>query len=145
MVLFMKDYYLNVAIEEAKIAYKNGEIPVGCAIFCNGILISSAHNMREKTNSSIMHAEIIAINDACGKLKSWRLENCVLYVTLEPCMMCMGAIIESRIKKVYFGASSNNEQMFVKSKVCKFVNCECLKNDECSKLLSDFFKNKRKK
>lgn len=141
----MNNEYMKIALTEAKKAFKNDEIPVGCAIFCCGKLISSAHNCREKKNSSIMHAEIIAINDACGKLNSWRLNECEMYVTLEPCMMCMGAIIESRIKNVYFGVYNNNEQMFDKNKVSKFVDCKCLYNEECSKILSDFFKNKRKK
>lgn len=145
--MFMKieNNFMKVAVNEAKKALKIGEIPVGCAVFQNGVLISSAHNYRESKNNSILHAEIIAISDACEKLGSWRLNDCVMYVTLEPCMMCMGAIVESRIKKVYFGAYNNNEQMYDKNKISKLVDCNLLENNECANLLSDFFKNKRKK
>lgn len=145
MVMLMNKEFMITAIEEAKKAYENDEIPVGCAIFCNDTLISKAHNCREKTNNSIMHAEIIAISAACEKLSSWRLNDCILYVTLEPCMMCMGAIIESRIKKVYFGTKNNSEQMYDRAIVNSAVDIELFENSECSKLLSDFFKNKRKK
>lgn len=145
--MFMKkeDKFMMVAVDEAKKAFKLGEIPVGCAIFKNGVLISSSHNYRESKNNAVLHAEIVAISDACKKNGSWRLNDCVMYVTLEPCMMCMGAIIESRIKKVYFGTYNNSEQMYDKIKVAKFVECNLLENCECSSLLSDFFKNKRKK
>ena len=145
MVMLMDENFMKIAIEEAKIAYKNDEIPVGCAIFCDGMLISKAHNCREVTNNSIMHAEIVAISDACKKLCSWRLNNCTLYVTLEPCMMCMGAIIESRIKKVYFGTKNNSEQMYDIRRINKLVNLYFVDDTECSKILSDFFANKRKK
>lgn len=141
----IENNFMKVAVDEAKKALKIGEIPVGCAIFQNDVLISSAHNYRESKNNSILHAEIIAISDACEKLGSWRLNDCVMYVTLEPCMMCMGAIVESRIKKVYFGAYNNNEQMYDKNKISKLVDCNLLENNECANLLSDFFKNKRKK
>lgn len=145
--MFMKieNNFMKVAVDEAKKALKIGEIPVGCAVFQNGVLISSAHNYRESKNNSILHAEIIAISDACEKLGSWRLNDCVMYVTLEPCMMCMGAIVESRIKKVYFGTYNNSEQMYNKNKISKLVDCNLLENNECANLLSDFFKNKRKK
>lgn len=141
----IENNFMKVAVDEAKKALKIGEIPVGCAIFQNDVLISSAYNYRESKNNSILHAEIIAISDACEKLGSWRLNDCVMYVTLEPCMMCMGAIVESRIKKVYFGAYNNNEQMYDKNKISKLVDCNLLENNECANLLSDFFKNKRKK
>lgn len=145
--MFMKieNNFMKVAVDEAKKALKIGEIPVGCAIFQNDVLISSAHNYRESKNNSILHAEIIAISDACKKLGSWRLNDCVMYVTLEPCMMCMGAIVESRIKKVYFGTYNNSEQMYDKNKISKLVDCNLFENNECANLLSDFFKNKRKK
>ncbi len=136
--------FMAVAIEEAKKALKIGEIPVGCAIYLNNQLIASAHNFRETKQNVIMHAEIIAISETCRKIGSWRLNDCVMYVTLEPCMMCMGAIIESRIKKVYFGTYNFNEQMYDKNKISKFVDCNLLENNKCACLLSDFFKNKRK-
>ena len=92
-----------------------------------------------------MHAEIIAIDKACKKLGSWRLDNCDIYVTLEPCMMCMGAIIESRIRNVYYGTKNKNEQMYVFNMVDRFVNLYNVNDADCSKILSDFFINKRKK
>ena len=92
-----------------------------------------------------MHAEIIAIDKACKKLGSWRLDNCDIYVTLEPCMMCMGAIIESRIRNVYYGAKNKNEQMYVLNMIDRFVNLYNVNDADCSKILSDFFINKRKK
>ena len=92
-----------------------------------------------------MHAEIVAINEACGKLKSWRLEGCSLYVTLEPCMMCMGAIIESRIKEVYYGTAFNGVQMYDKNCIKSAISIKNIQNDECSKMLSSFFEKKRKK
>lgn len=136
--------FMEVAVAEAKEALKVGEIPVGCAIYLNNKLIAKAHNFRETKQNVIMHAEIIAISEACRKIGSWRLNDCVMYVTLEPCMMCMGAIIESRIKKVYFGTYNYNEQMYNKNKIAKFVDCNLLESRECAYLLSNFFKNKRK-
>ena len=145
MVMLMDENFMKIAIEEAKIAYKNDEIPVGCAIFCDGMLISKAHNCREVTNNSIMHAEIVAISDACEKLCSWRLNNCTLYVTLEPCMMCIGAIMESRIKNIYYGTIRQGVQMYNKTTVEPYVSLNYIKSDKCSEILSDFFKKKRKK
>ena len=145
MVMLMDENFMKIAIEEAKIAYKNDEIPVGCAIFCDGMLISKAHNCREVTNNSIMHAEIVAISDACEKLCSWRLNNCTLYVTLEPCMMCIGAIMESRIKNIYYGTIRQGVQMYNKSTVEPYVSLNYIKSNKCSEILSDFFKKKRKK
>ena len=136
---------LEVAFEQAKIAYNLDEIPVGCAIFRGDELIACGYNEKEKKNDAIRHAELVAISRACRKLGSWRLDDCSLYVTLEPCMMCMGAIIESRIKKVYFGTRNNSEQMYDNDMIKNAVDVELIENSECSKLLSDFFKNKRKK
>lgn len=146
MVINMKSDldFMRVAVDEAKKALEIGEIPVGCAIYLDNELIASAYNFRETKQNVIMHAEIIAISEACRKIGSWRLNDCVMYVTLEPCMMCMGAIVESRIKKVYFGTYNYNEQMYDKNKIAKFVDCILLENSECACLLSNFFKNKRK-
>lgn len=134
-----------MALEQAKKAYELDEIPVGCVIFRKNELVSCGFNRKESKCNSVMHAEMIAINAACEKLGRWRLDDCCLYVTLKPCMMCMGAIIESRIKKVYYGTENNVEQMYDISKISKFVNLYNLENNDCSKILSDFFKNKRKK
>ena len=141
----MNEYFMKLAYCEAKKAYKNDEIPVGCVIVCENEIVACGYNKKERKNNALMHAEIIAIDKACRKLSSWRLDNCDIYVTLEPCMMCMGAIIESRIRNVYYGTKSKNEQMYVFNLVDRFVNLYNVNDADCSKILSDFFINKRKK
>jgi tRNA(adenine34) deaminase len=96
--------FMQVAIEQAKKAYKKDEVPIGACVVRNGKVIAKAHNKTEKTQIATHHAEILAINKACKKLKSWRLDDCEIYVTAEPCAMCAGAIANARIKKEYFGA-----------------------------------------
>lgn len=137
--------YLDMAFIEAKKAFDLDEIPVGCVIVHKNEVIACGHNEKESKNCAIRHAEMVAIDIACGKLNSWRLDECDLYVTLEPCMMCMGAIIESRIKNVYFGAKNNSEQMYDYKRINKLVNLYFVDDTDCSKILSDFFANKRKK
>ena len=141
----MDEERLLKALEEAKKAYKLDETPVGCVIFRDNELVGCGYNKKESESNAIMHAEMIAINEASQKLRSWRLDDCCLYVTLKPCMMCMGAIIESRIKKVYYGTEKNGEQMYDLSKILRFVDLYNLENRECSEILTDFFKKKRKK
>lgn len=101
----MKNKFMLLALEEAELAYKIDEVPVGAVIVLDGEVIASGHNTRERNQDVFSHAELNAIKKAQEKLGSWRLENCELYVTLEPCPMCAGAIIQSRIKKVFIGAS----------------------------------------
>lgn len=98
------EYYMKLALKEAKKAYLIDEVPVGAVIVKDDKIIARGYNIREKSQDSIKHAEIIAIEKACKKIGSWRLEGAKLYVTLEPCPMCAGAIIQSRIEEVYFGA-----------------------------------------
>lgn len=98
----IKNKYFKEVFRQALKAYNIGEVPVGCVIVKNGIIISRGYNLKEKNNISTYHAEIVAINKACKKLKSWRLDDCEIYTNLEPCTMCMGAIINSRIKKIYY-------------------------------------------
>lgn len=141
----MEEKYLKMALLEAKKAYKRDEIPVGCVILKGNRVIAKGYNRKENKKNCLMHAEIIAINKACGKLNSWRLDDCVMYVTLEPCMMCMGAIIESRIKTVYYGTKNNNEQMYDINKISRNIDIYNVEDVDCSKILSDFFKKKRKK
>lgn len=141
----MNDVYMKKAFLQARKAFSIDEIPVGCVIVCKNKVIACGYNKKESKKNAILHAEIVAINNACQKLGTWRLDNCEMYVTLEPCMMCMGAIIESRIKKVYYGVKNNNEQMYSKNDVSKFVELFCLNDSQCSAILSDFFVNKRKK
>lgn len=141
----MVEKYMKMALFEAKKAYFEDEIPVGCVIVYKNEVIACGYNEKESKNSAIRHAEIVAIEEACGKLGTWRLDDCDLYVTLEPCMMCLGGIIEARIKNVYFGAKNYGKQMYDKDKIKEVVNLSFVDNDACSKILSIFFANKRKK
>ncbi len=100
----MEIKFMKAAILEAEKAAKIDEVPIGAVIVNDGKIIARAHNQMEKTQIATAHAEILAINKACKKLKSWRLDNAEMYITVEPCAMCAGAIANARIKKVYFGA-----------------------------------------
>ena len=145
------EQYMNLAYELAQKAYKKDEVPVGAVIVCNNKIIATGYNKRQKTQDATNHAEVIAIKKACKKLKTFRLNECTLYVTLEPCVMCAGTIINARIGKVVFGAYDK-----------KFGCCGSLYNllgerkfnhhpevvggvleDKCSKILTNFFENKR--
>ena len=99
----MYNVFMKAALKEAKKAYEKMEVPVGCVIVKDGKIIARAHNQKETKFDTTKHAEILAIQKASKKLNSWRLLDCEMYVTLEPCAMCAGAIINSRIKKVYIG------------------------------------------
>ena len=143
-------YYMKYALKEAKKAYEIGEIPVGCVIVYNDKIIARAYNKRENNNISTAHAEILAINKACKKLNSWRLEDCDIYITLEPCAMCAGAIIQSRIKNCYYGAYDYRfgaHKSIINLFDVKFnhnVNIYGgILEDECSKIIKDFFKELR--
>jgi len=148
----MNEKYMRVAIEEAKKAYKLGEVPVGAVIVKNEKIISKAYNKKEKSNMVIAHAEILAINKASKKLKNWRLEDCDLYVTLEPCPMCASAIKQARINRVFYGLSSSDknnktviELIFSKDISNPSVELNCgYFSFEIKKIMSDFFKEKRK-
>ena len=143
--------FLNEAIKEAKKAEKENEIPIGAIIVIDDKIISRGHNTREKTQNALHHAEIIAINKACKKLKSWRLENATMYVTLEPCPMCAGAISNARITKVIYGAKDKTscdelcEKILSSTRLNHKVELVYQENEECSTLLTNFFKNNRKK
>ncbi len=142
---------MQEAIKEAKKSLKSNDVPIGAIIVENGKIIARGHNKKEKTNKATSHAEIEAINKACKKKKTWYLDNCTMYVTIEPCMMCCGAIIQSRIKKVVYG-SKNEKFGYVESIDSAFDKKNNHKVDvehgiletECLKLLKDFFKEKRK-
>ena len=142
--------YMKEAIKEAIKAGKKGEIPVGAVIVYNGKIIARGRNKREKTQNALLHAEIVAINKACKKLHSWRLENADIYVTLEPCPMCAGAISNARIKRVFYSASDNSDSREIIDKIFSSTRLnhkvELIQGEyqtESSKLLSDFFKSKR--
>lgn len=145
--------WMKEAIKQAKKAAQKDEVPIGCVIVKNDQIIARAYNKREMKQCSTAHAEILAIEKACKKLGSWRLEDCDLYVTLEPCPMCSGAIIQSRIRNVIFGAydpkggcmGSNMNINDVRG-FNHYPDIEGgILQDECSRLLKEFFKAKRKK
>ncbi len=148
----MEEFFMREALKEAKKAYKKKEVPIGAVIVYKNKIISRGYNLRERKNNAILHAEIVAIEKACKKLKSWRLDECDLYVTLEPCSMCSGAIINSRIKNIFFGAHDPKAGC-VDSKVRLFepglfnhdVNVVGnVLESECAQLLKDFFSELRK-
>ena len=137
----MRDYYMKIALKEANKALKHGEIPVGAVIVKNNKIISKAYNKREKSKNVIKHAEILAIIKACKKLKNWRLCDCEIYVTLEPCMMCCGAIEQSRIKKIIYGVKNENYGSTELLKNVEIISQVCEK--ECKELVQSFFKKRR--
>ncbi len=102
-----EERYMSLALKEAEKAFLEGEVPVGCVIVHKGKVIAKGRNARERKKNALLHAELVAIDKACRKLGGWRLWECELYVTLEPCPMCSGAIINARIPKVYIGASDS--------------------------------------
>lgn len=142
---------MKEALVMAEKAAEEGEVPVGAVIVRNGEIIARGRNRREKDKNALCHAEIEAINEACNKLGGWRLPGCELYVTLEPCPMCAGAVINSRIEKVYFGAYDKKAGS-VRSIVNLFDMPYNHKPDakggilenECAEILSRFFKELRK-
>lgn len=99
------EYFMTLALQEAGKALEIGEVPIGAVVVYNNKVIASGYNLRETSQTTLSHAELIAINEANKKVGSWRLEDCTLYVTLEPCAMCAGAIVQSRIPRVVYGAS----------------------------------------
>ena len=146
------EYFMDQAIALAKEAAQEGEVPVGAVVVLGDKIVGTGRNRREKSKNALAHAEIEAINEACRTLGGWRLWQCDMYVTLEPCPMCTGAIINSRIKRLIYGASD-----------CKAGSCGSvvnlfelpynhkpeivsgIKKDECAELLLEFFKALRKK
>lgn len=143
------EYYMQLAIEEAKKAAERGEIPIGAVLVANGEVISAAHNMRETWHDATAHAEMITIIEACAVLERWRLNDATLYVTLEPCPMCAGAIVNSRLKRLVYGCpdfkagaaesifnivsnTNLNHAVEVTSGVCE---------EECAAVLKDFLKS----
>ena len=144
--------WMREAIKQAKKAESYDEVPIGCVIVKDDKIIARGYNKRETLQQSIAHAEIMAIQKACKKLGTWRLEDCSLYVTLEPCPMCAGAIIQSRITRVVYGASDPKggcvgtcTNLFDISEFNHHTYTNGILESECSDLLKQFFKKKREK
>ena len=146
-----KEYYMKQALKEAEKAYQKLEVPVGAIIVKDGKIIARAHNQKETKTDTTKHAEILAIQKASKKLKSWRLIDCEMYVTLEPCSMCAGAMINSRIKKVYIGtmdektgAAGSVLNLFEDYTFNHKVEAEVgIMKEECQEILTNFFKELR--
>lgn len=147
----MHEKFMKEALIEAEKSFAFDELPVGAVIVRNEKILARAHNLKNKSNSSLAHAEILAINKASKKIQNWRLNDCDIYVTLEPCPMCASAIKQSRIKNIYYGVEStnmNNHKIF--EMICENKDNNSpvkyysgLKKNECLILLSEFFTRKR--
>lgn len=142
--------YMKYALSLAKQSAEEGEVPVGAIVVCDGKIVGEGRNRREVVKNALHHAEIEAINEACKNLGGWRLWKCDLYVTLEPCPMCAGAIINSRIKNVYFGATDMKNgavisaaQLFNMNFTHKPLYEGGIMGEECAEILSTFFKDLR--
>ncbi len=154
MDIFETDrFFMKQALEEAYLAASLGEVPIGAVLVYEGTVIARAHNLRETTQNATTHAELLVIQEACKKIGSWRLEDTTLYVTLEPCPMCAGAILQSRVPRVVYGARDqkagcvdslyrllNDERFNHECEVTEGVLAE-----ECGKILTDFFKALRER
>ena len=141
---------LSLALEEAEKAREKGEVPVGAVIVKNGEIIAKAHNLKERLNDPTAHAEILAIREACNKLNNWRLHGCEMYVTLEPCPMCAGAILQSRLSKIYIGtfddttgAAGSVVNILQNHNLNHFLEVVWENDEKCSKILTEFFKDRR--
>ena len=145
----MKNKFMKSALKCAQQAFDQGEVPIGAVVVLDGKVIARGHNRRTKNQIATAHAEIEAIEKACKKLKSWRLPDCELYVTLEPCPMCMGAVLNSRIKKVYFGAPEDKGRSLTdiianSNLVNHVVEVEGgIMQEECRQILTRFFSEMR--
>ncbi len=154
MDIFKTDrLFMKQALEEAQKAAVLGEVPIGAVLVYNGEIIARAHNLRETTQNATTHAELEVIQEACKKIGSWRLENTTLYVTLEPCPMCAGAILQSRVPRVVYGARDMKagcvDSLYQLLNDARF-NHECevtegILAEECGQILTDFFKALRER
>lgn len=146
-----QEKFMREALKQAKISAKCDEVPIGAVVVKNGEVISRAHNTRNKSRNAVEHAELIAIRRACKKLNDWRLTGCDLYVTLEPCVMCLGACYNARISNLYFGAFdvSGKGCVHLAETIGRTLNHEVtirggIMDAECSQILTEYFKSKRK-
>jgi tRNA(adenine34) deaminase len=148
----MHENYMRLALEEAKLALKEGEVPIGVVIVREGRVIARAHNQREQLRDPTAHAEMVAITQAAAALGSWRLDGCTLYVTLEPCPMCAGAILQSRIPTVVYGAADPKAgavQSLYRLLEDPRLNHRCqivaqVLTETCGAILSRFFQEQRR-
>ena len=150
MIMNNDEKFMRLALEQAHLAYQIGEVPVGAVVVKNGEVVGTGYNRRETDKNAVAHAELLAINDACKNLGGWRLWECELYVTLEPCPMCAGAIINSRIKRLVYGASDKKAgsvesivKMFDLPYNHKPPYTAGVLEEECSQILKNFFKEMR--
>ena len=148
----MNKEYMLMALGLAKMSLKSEDVPVGALVVLNGEIIGKGYNQREKLNDPTAHAEIVAIKEAANKLGSWRLDDCELYVTLEPCPMCAGAIINSRIKTVVFGAYEYKSGSCSADSVVNLFNLPYnhtpevyggIMEEDCATILKEFFEKRR--
>ena len=147
----MNVFFMNEALKEAKKAQKIDEVPIGCVIVKDDTIIARAHNLKEIKQNPINHAEMLCIQKACKKLNSWRLDGCSIYVTIEPCIMCAGAIVQARIDNVFFGSSDfkgggcgGNVDISVIPNLNHYPTItKNIMQKECSEIVSDYFKQKR--
>lgn len=142
--------FMRLALEQAHLAYQIGEVPVGAVVVKDGEIVGTGYNRRETDKNAVAHAELLAIDDACKRLGGWRLWECELYVTLEPCPMCAGAIINSRIKRLIYGASDKKAgsvesvvRMFDLPYNHKPPYTAGVLEEECLQILKSFFKEMR--
>lgn len=145
----MEEKFMRAAIDEARKADRRGEVPIGAVVVCDGKIVGRGYNLRTKLQKATAHAEIRAIDRACKKMRSWRLPGAEIYVTLEPCPMCMGAVLNARIDRVYFGAYEQKGR----SLTAELAEANLLNHktevtggvlaEECSALLTNFFTEMR--
>ena len=142
--------FMSLALEQAKLAFDKGEVPIGAVVVLNNEIIASAYNKVETENDATAHAEILAIKEASKKINSWRLNECEIFVTIEPCTMCIGAIINARISKLYFGAREEKfgavgslYNVADANRMSKLEVYSGILEDECARLMNEFFKKKR--
>ncbi len=143
--MFTDEYYMKMALQEAQIALEKDEVPIGCVIVSNNRVIAKAHNLTEALNDVTAHAEMQAITSAANYLGGKYLQNCTLYVTLEPCVMCCGALNWSQISKVVIGAR-DEQRGFINKNLSLHPKTELVTGvmeNECSELVKNFFKSKR--
>lgn len=147
------NYYMGLALEEAQKAYRMGEIPIGAVLVIDGEVVAKAHNLRETCHDATAHAEVLVIQQTCQKLNRWRLTGATLYVTIEPCPMCAGALVNSRVDRLVYGSADykagaveslfnvvQNEALNHRMEVTAGV-----RSDECSAIMKAFFRERRKK